>query len=212
MDVQMPVMGGIEATEAIRAREMRRSWIFSADQARGAYIIAMTANAMAGDRERCLQAGMNDYVSKPIRQNELHDALARAAAELGHKGPGVPATQVAAQEAGSSGIDIDATERDLGDRELVLDLARTLLEQWERHVEFLDSSFAERNAKALLLNAHTVKGFLAMFHAESARQKAMELELAAKREDWPAAAASLETLKEELGRIKPLLANAVQPR
>jgi len=67
----MPVMGGIEATESIRAREMRRSWVIS-DQFTSVCIIAMTANAMEGDRDRCLRAGMNDYVAKPIKAQELY--------------------------------------------------------------------------------------------------------------------------------------------
>jgi CheY-like chemotaxis protein len=68
MDVQMPEMDGLEATRQIRAR-----WP-NAEQPR---IIAMTANAMQGDREICLEAGMDDYVSKPIRVEELIQALAR---------------------------------------------------------------------------------------------------------------------------------------
>ncbi len=78
MDVQMPELDGLEATRRIRAR-----W-----PDRGVHIIAMTANAMAGDRDACLAAGMNDYVSKPIRPPELAAALARApskAAASGHE-------------------------------------------------------------------------------------------------------------------------------
>jgi len=73
LDVQMPIMDGITATAEIRRREEFH------DVKEQVQIIALTANAMAGDRERCLRAGMNDYLSKPIRKPSLHKALYRAA-------------------------------------------------------------------------------------------------------------------------------------
>jgi CheY-like chemotaxis protein len=68
MDVQMPEMDGLDATRNIRKLTMVTQ----------PHIIAMTANAMEGDREMCLAAGMSDYVSKPIRVNELVEALLKA--------------------------------------------------------------------------------------------------------------------------------------
>jgi CheY-like chemotaxis protein len=78
MDVQMPEMDGLEATREIRGR-----WPAAAQPR----IIAMTANAMQGDREICLEAGMDDYVSKPIRVDELVQALARCQPLAPHPAP-----------------------------------------------------------------------------------------------------------------------------
>src|SRR5881392_807818 len=84
MDIQMPELDGLEAT-----RRIRRRWPGTA----GPRIVAMTANAMEGDREMCLAAGMDDYVSKPIRIEYLRSALHR-----------VPQTRIAASSSGATGL------------------------------------------------------------------------------------------------------------
>jgi signal transduction histidine kinase/DNA-binding response OmpR family regulator len=81
MDCQMPVLDGIETTRRIRARERERA--AEAGPVAPVYIIAMTANAMVGDRDSCLAAGMNDYISKPVRATDLAAALARAEVPAG---------------------------------------------------------------------------------------------------------------------------------
>ena len=82
MDIQMPEMDGFEATAAIREREKV--------SARHIPIIAMTAHAMSGDRDRCLAAGMDGYVSKPIRAKDLFDEIAAHARVVERAGPAVP--------------------------------------------------------------------------------------------------------------------------
>ena len=75
MDVQMPAMDGLEATGVIRARELEVAPIRNGQPARRIPIIAMTAHALKGDRERCIEAGMDDYLSKPIEPEKLYMVL-----------------------------------------------------------------------------------------------------------------------------------------
>lgn len=203
MDMQMPVMGGIEATESIRAREMRRSWVMSQEFS-PVQIIAMTANAMDGDRDRCLQSGMNDYVAKPISSHELYAAIdrclvARTEGELLRSGAGVALT--------ATSLDLAAAARDLGDHDLLSRMAAMLLGEWDDHLLQIRSHLGRRDAPQLSMGAHTLKSLLAIFHAEKARCLALDLERAAQAAagsvDWPRCAEIATALSEEMDRLKP---------
>jgi protein-histidine pros-kinase len=204
MDMQMPVMGGIEATESIRSREMRRSWVVS-DEFKSIYIIAMTANAMEGDRERCLEAGMNDYVPKPIRPDNLYAAIERSL-DPGLHGAALQAEAAPARGITAISLDLSAAMRNLGDRDLLLTMAKMLLNEWDDHFGKIQASLGSQNAPQLCMDAHTLKSLVAIFHGETARRLALDLERTAKIEgnvDWGKCRQLVDSLFGEMGRLKP---------
>ena len=156
MDVQMPEMDGFEATAAIRAREAGT----------GAHtpIIAMTAHALKGDRERCLAAGMDGYVTKPLRPQELYEAL-----------EGLPLASVAgAAAAGSTSepavFDRDAAlERMDGDVELLKELVGLFLDECPQRMAEIREALTRRDATKLRQAAHTLKGSVGNFGAGGPR-------------------------------------------
>ncbi|MEY2631473.1 MAG: hypothetical protein RIR00_127, partial [Pseudomonadota bacterium] len=210
MDVQMPVMDGMEATEAIRAREMRRSWVMS-DGFRPIYIIAMTANAMAGDKERCLDIGMDDYVSKPVRSDDLFAALERARAGVSLS---VPAVETEGLD-GPQVANIKAALETLGDRELLVQMAKMMLSEWDEYLGRIESSLAHRDGFALRMHAHTLKSLVAIFNAESSRAFAVELERGAEHIasiDWAHCREIANRLETEMARLRPVLEALVEQR
>jgi PAS domain S-box-containing protein len=108
MDCQMPEMDGYEASQRIRLQE-------KTDGGKPAYIIAMTANAMQGDREKCLQASMNDYLSKPVKDSELRGALTRSCAA---------AAAPPAEPKEEAELDLAASAPDIPNQEALVDLER----------------------------------------------------------------------------------------
>ena len=209
MDMQMPVMGGIEATEAIRAREMRRSWVVSQDF-KPVYIVAMTANVMASDRDRCLEAGMNDYVAKPLRPEALRAALARAA---GQEVDALPLAAAPIDDAAQ--LDLKSALRDIGDPELCATMAGMLLAEWDDHVGRVRQALDAAEPQELRMHAHTLKSLLAMFHANRARRRALELESAAQTPgavDWARCHQLFGALMNELTVIRPRLKDFVETR
>lgn len=210
MDMQMPVMGGIEATEAIRSHEMRRSWVVSHEM-KPIYIIAMTANVMESDRERCLAAGMNDYVAKPLRPEDLFAALARAS---GDESGAISLVAPVAVRTHASGLDLKAALDNLGDVDLLATMAEMLLGEWQSHLDNLKRSLDARDIVAVRMHSHTLKSLVAMFHAEGARRHALAIEHAVMAEelDWLACTTAFQALALEMERIRPHLQTFVETR
>jgi two-component system, sensor histidine kinase and response regulator len=180
MDVQMPELDGFAATAALRAR----------DQEAGSHtpIIAVTAHAMTGDRERCLAAGMDGYVTKPIRPEELWQAIAEC---LGRKDEG-GRMKDEGQQVGASGssftlhpsyfpaagaLDRGALlQRVGGDEGLLAELATVFRADAARLLEEIATALERGDARAVERAAHTLKGSVRFFGAGSAAEEALRLE------------------------------------
>jgi CheY-like chemotaxis protein len=193
MDVQMPEMDGLEATAMIRAQE----------QTTGAHlpIIAMTARVMQGDRERCLEVGMDDYVAKPIQAEVLFETIERLLPDIAHTvSEPPPAASVAAL------FDQAATLRRVdGDRELLCELVGLFDEACTDLLEAIRSAIQKQDAMWLRQSAHTLKGEAGNFGARATVQAALRLETMGRDENLTDAAAAYADLGNALAQLRPAL-------
>jgi two-component system sensor histidine kinase/response regulator len=200
MDVQMPEMDGMEATAAIRARE----------RALGSRlpIIGVTAHAMKGDRERCLEGGMDGYVSKPIRPDNLVSELARLIPDASPQGAKPhPAPAPAAANGHLEGaIDRSALlDRVEGDMELLGDIIELFKEDSARQVAAIREAIDTKQTDLLRRAAHTLKGTCGNLGAPEAAATALELEKLAATGDLSNAHDSLRLLEEQIQQASRLL-------
>jgi HPt (histidine-containing phosphotransfer) domain-containing protein len=167
MDVQMPEMDGFETTAAIRARE----------NSSGAHlpIIALTAHAMTGDRERCLAAGMDGYLTKPLRARELIDAIEHLVPD---QPPSAPVAGVQSDGlAGAGSFDRSAALAVVeGDLALLRELAGVFLADTPALITGLREAVVSRDPHRIAALAHRLKGSAANFRARSATATAQKLE------------------------------------
>ena len=191
MDVQMPQMDGFEATAAIRAAEE--------ETGRHLPIVAMTAHAMKGDRERCLTAGMDGYVSKPILIEELRKALDAALPPLPE-----PVVQPPAESAyDEAGFDENAALASVdGDRDFLRQLADTFLQDSPHWLTEIETGLAERASLRINRAAHALKGASFYFGAPAVSAAAESLEEAAAACDLTKCIGLHATLKREVGRLQ----------
>jgi PAS domain S-box-containing protein len=204
MDVQMPEMNGLEATALIRREE----------QAAGRHvpIIAMTAHAMKGDRERCLQAGMDGYVAKPVRAHDLFEAVARIIPSEAVAGgrwtvdgtePSSPST---VHRPPSTLDEAELLDRVGGDRALLRDIVSMFLDASPRSLAELREAAARGDAAALHRQAHTFKGMVGHFGATEAVEAALRLETMGGDGDLAGADAACAALEVAVARLRPELA------
>jgi len=195
-DVQMPRMDGIQMTAQIRAAERQT----------GAHlpIIGMTAHAMTGDREQCLEAGMDDYVAKPVRPKDL----LRAVESWGAATPMLESRAPMARS-GPDAMDRNAArERLEGDSELLAEMAGLFLDECPRLLSEIRSAVARQDGGALERAADSLKGSVANFAATSAMEAASilaQMGRLGRLQNAPQACAALEAeiegLKEALADI-----------
>jgi len=180
MDVQMPEMDGFEATAMIRARER--------DQGGHTRIVAMTAHALRGDRERCLEAGMDDYLTKPVQKAALYQRLGEA--------PG--ATNSADAAAALPRLDVARLEDVTGgDREFERELLEQFLAISPGLIGEADAALAAGDAPALRTAAHTLKGSGRTIGADRLGEACAELEARAAAGDLAGAQRPLDAVHAE---------------
>ena len=193
MDCQMPIMDGFAAASEIRRRE--------GDQRR-TRIVALTANAMSGDRERCLAAGMDDYVSKPIRTADLEAALKRSDQRA-------VAAPPARQDLSTVEVDNDALAAlvTATDRETLRAVVEMLKEDVPRSLSDLRAALASADAVALSRTAHRLKGSSGTLGLRRVQALCQGLEEDARAKRLSEAGARIDALEQALRTAVPLLAS-----
>ncbi|PWB76970.1 MAG: hybrid sensor histidine kinase/response regulator [Candidatus Methylomirabilota bacterium] len=217
MDVQMPEMDGIAATAAIRARE----------RTTGARvpILALTAHAMSGDRERCLAAGMDEYLSKPLQAQALYGAIARLCASA----PDPRRDETRAEAIGGEAAATDCVfgltasiERDSGfDREAALRLVEgdlpllqrvigVFVESAPRRMQEIGAAVDRADGQALAAAAHALKGAVGLFGARAVVETLWRLETVGRENEMTGAEQLCDTLETALARLIPALAQCMK--
>ncbi len=211
MDVQMPEMDGFEATCIIKELLKKTG--------RRIPIIAMTAHAMKGDMERCLEAGMDDYISKPVQPEILYNSIERQLlgkkeynpgreADTNHTTPMQNETKPSFQNIipDHKAFDKKALlDRLDGDEELLAEIIDVYLQDVPVQIARIRQALEEKNMETIERQSHTLKGASANVNAETLRKVALDIELAAKEGDIDKARASIQHLESEFIRLQEIL-------
>jgi signal transduction histidine kinase/DNA-binding response OmpR family regulator/HPt (histidine-containing phosphotransfer) domain-containing protein len=202
MDVQMPEMDGLAATAAIRESE-KKSGVHLP-------IFAMTAHAMTGDRERCLEAGMDGYITKPLRFSDIERTLASLTGSPETSGQPVVIAQAIAQgienalapaAAAAFWNRAEALERVQGDEKLFEEVCQIFLEEAPKLLWRLQQAIAAGDAEEVMRAAHSLKGQSSYLSASRTFQVARELEEMGRRQNLSGAGDRLAVLEREMAGL-----------
>jgi CheY-like chemotaxis protein/anti-sigma regulatory factor (Ser/Thr protein kinase) len=200
MDVQMPVMDGFEATGIIREQQMQSG--------KRVPIIAMTAHAMKGDRERCLEAGMDEYLSKPIRARQLSEMLDSMAPSVTDDGSTeLAASAESGQSAEPSGAEVPAeSQMDWdealagvdGDRSLLKLVLEAFMQEHQSLLKQIRDAAAADDTAVLKRAAHTMKGALISIGAVQPARTAQRIEEMKASDPVSGVSGAIETLSSQV--------------
>jgi len=189
MDIQMPVLDGLAATAAIRTQE----------QMQGTHmpIIAMTAHAMRGDRERCLAAGMDGYVTKPLKAADLAAAIAQL----------LPAAAPLQPPRDTPPVDVSAALRSVeGDQGLLEDLFEAFQQDYPKQLAELQDAIGMGDAARTARVAHSLKGAVGYFGTQRTFALAAQLETLGRQAELEGALSLVQELEQELAQISTFVA------
>jgi PAS domain S-box-containing protein len=190
MDLEMPQMSGFEATAAIRARER--------ETGRHIPILALTAHAMKGDRERCLAAGMDGYVAKPIQARELYQAIAELV-------PNAALSEKAAAPAPVVHDRDEALEHVGGDADLLRELTEVFLHDCPRMIDEVIDGLCAGDVLKVKRGAHSIKGAVSILGGKAAFDAALRLETMARQGDLSQAESAWQALRHALEQFQHVL-------
>jgi two-component system sensor histidine kinase/response regulator len=205
MDVQMPEMDGLTATRKIRESEKSTS--------RHLPIIAMTAHAMKGDRERCMEAGMDDYVSKPISGELLQATIATVMGE--HRNGDITAGSTTPEVHTAPGSPVvwdmaDMLEKLGGDEKLLQEVLEVFLQEVPKHMSALKKAIITGNASDTEEISHTLKGEIGYLGIPHVSHRAAELEKLGRNSDLRSAGGLYDAFEVELSQVLTSVRGAVE--
>jgi len=201
MDIQMPVLNGFDATRKIREIEAA-----SACNCRTP-IIALTASALKGDEEKCLAAGMDGYLAKPIRRRQLIDAVHRwIGLQNSPDEPSVPKGSEELTETSTGGggtvMDIATALEEFGDAQTVRTIARQLIENAGEQLERIQTSIENEDREAIRKEAHAIKGGAATMEAPALSEAAFCLETLSTEGPMDELEIGFKNLKRQFNRFR----------